>query len=133
MSTGVDAEASLLLGSGDGRSAVLTTSLRGGLPGQARVFGTEGWIDVLPRFHHPQTFVVHRSGAEPETTTRPQLGGGYAHELVEVTACLQEGRTESDVMPLADTLAVQDVLQQAADQLGVAHEEVDVDLEESLG
>ena len=130
--TGVDAEASLLLGYADGRSAVLTTSLRGGLPGQARVFGTEGWIDVLPRFHHPQTFVVHRSGAEPETITRPALGGGYAHELAEVTTCLQEGRTESDVMPLADTLAVQDVLQQAADQLGVEHQEVDVDLHESL-
>ena len=130
--TGVDAEASLLLGYADGRSAVLTTSLRGGLPGQARVFGTEGWIDVLPRFHHPQTVVLHRSGAEPETITRPPLGAGYAHELLEVTTCLQEGRTESAVMPLDDTLAVQDVLQSAADQLGVEHAEAEVDLGESL-
>ena len=94
------------------------------------MLGTQGWIDVVPRFHHPSTIVVHRSGAEPETVTRPPLDGGYAHELVEVTTCLQEGRTESDVMPLADTLAVQDVLQQAADQLGVRHAEVEVDLEE---
>ncbi len=128
--TGVDAEASLLLGYADGRSAVLTTSLRGPLPGQARVFGTAGWIDVLPRFHHPQTIVLHRSGVEPEPICRPQLGGGYAHELLEVTACLQAGRTESDVMPLDDTLAVSDVLQQAADQLGVQLEEADVDLEQ---
>ncbi len=35
-------------------------------------------------------------------------------------------------MPLADTLAVQEVLQSAADQLGVEHEEVEVDLEEVL-
>ena len=123
--TGVDAEAALLLGYADGRAATLLTSLRHALPGQARVFGTEGWIDVLPRFHHPQTLVLHRSGAEPETITRPQLGGGYAHELIEVTECLQAGRTESAVMPLADTLAVQDVLQQAADQLGVTHAEAD--------
>jgi len=121
--TGVDAEASLLLGYSDGRSAVLTTSLRNALPGSARVFGTEGWIDVLPRFHHPQTIVLHRAGKDPETITRPQLGGGYSHELVEVTACLRAGRTESTVMPLADTLAVQAVLQQAADALGVAHAE----------
>ncbi len=123
--SGVDAEASLLLGYDDGRSAALMTSLRNALPGQARVFGTQGWIDVLPRFHHPQTTVLHRAGAEPETITRPQLGGGYAHELVEVTQCLQAGLTESAVMPLADTLAVQHVLQQAADQLGVAHAEAD--------
>jgi predicted dehydrogenase len=121
--TGVDAEAALLLGYADGRSAALLTSLRNALPGQARVYGTEGWIDVLPRFHHPQTIVLHRGDAEPETITRPQLGGGYAHELIEVTECLRAGRTESAVMPLADTLAVQDVLQQAAEQLGVHHAE----------
>ena len=46
---------------------------------------------------------------------------GSAHELVEVIECLRAGRTESAVMPLADTLAVQDVLGQAAEQLGVRH------------
>jgi predicted dehydrogenase len=126
--TGVDAEASLLLGYADGRSAALMTSLRNALPGQARVYGTTGWIDVLPRFHHPETIVLHRGGAEPETITRPPLGAGYAHELVEVTQCLQAGRTESSVMPLADTLAVQDVLEQAAGQLGVRHAEAPIDL-----
>jgi predicted dehydrogenase len=121
--TGVDAEASLLLGYADGRSATLMTSLRNALPGQARVFGTAGWIDVLPRFHHPQTIVLHRAGAEPEEITLPQLGGGYSHELIEVTQCLRAGRTESAVMPLADTLAVQEVLEQAAGQLGVTFAE----------
>ena len=121
--TGVDAEASLLLGYPDGRSAAMVCSLRGALPGAARVVGTTGWIDVLPRFHHPQTIVLHRQGAEAETITRPQLGGGYSHELIEVTECLRAGRSESAVMPLADTLAVQSVLQQAADLLGVRHAE----------
>jgi predicted dehydrogenase len=121
--TGVDAEAALLLGYADGRSALLTTSLRNELPGQARVFGTDGWIDVLPRFHHPQTIVLHRADSEPETIVRPRLGAGYAHQLIEVNECLRAGRTESAVMPLDDTLAVQHVLQQAADQLGVHHTE----------
>jgi predicted dehydrogenase len=121
--TGADAEAAMLLGWDDGRSATLTTSLRYPTPGQARVFGTGGWIDVLPRFHHPATIVLHRTGAEPEEITRPASGVGYSHELAEVTRCLQEGRTESEVMPLADTLAVQDVLGRAAGRLGVSHRE----------
>jgi predicted dehydrogenase len=121
--TGVDAEAGLLLGYADGRSATLAVSLRHPLPGAARVYGTGGWIDVLPRFHHPQTIVLHRAGAEPETITRPQTGGGYSHELAEVTDCLRAGRPESTVMPLADTLAVQDVLGRAAEQLGVSFTE----------
>ena len=127
--TGVDAEAFLLLGYADGRGATLSTSLRTALPGSARVVGTAGWIDVLPRFHHPQTVVLHRADREPETITRPQLGGGYAHELIEVTRCLQAGLPESPVMPLGDTLAVQEVLQQAADQLGVPHAEAELDLQ----
>jgi predicted dehydrogenase len=120
---GVEAEASLLLGYADGRSASLMTSLHHATPGQARVFGTAGWIDVLPRFHHPATIVLHRVGAEPEEITLPQLGAGYSHELIEVTESLRAGRTESTVMPLADTLAVQDVLEQAAAQLGVTFAE----------
>jgi predicted dehydrogenase len=121
--SGADAEASLLLDYGDGRSATLTTSLRNALPGQARVFGTAGWIDVLPRFHHPETIVLHRAGVEPETITRRPIGQGYAHELIEVTECVRAGRSESAVMPLADTLAVQALLGQAAEQLGVRHAE----------
>lgn len=121
--SGADAEASLLLDYADGRTATLTTSLRNALPGQARVFGTSGWIDVLPRFHHPTTIVLHRAGAEPETITRPQLGGGYSHELIEVNECLRAGRAESAVMPLTDTLAVQTILGEAAEQLGVRHAE----------
>jgi len=121
--TGVDAEAALLLGWADGRSATLTTSLRNALPGQARVFGTAGWIDVLPRFHHPETIVLHRAGAEPEEITLPPGGSGYAHELIEVTGCLRAGHGESAVMPLGDTLAVQQVLEDAAGQLGVTFAE----------
>ena len=121
--SGADAEASLLLDHGDGRTATLMTSLRNALPGQARVFGTTGWIDVLPRFHHPDTIVLHRAGAEPETITRRPIGAGYAHELIEVTDGVRAGRSESAVMPLADTLAVQTLLGEAAEQLGVRHAE----------
>ena len=117
--TGVDAEAGLLLGYADGRSATLQISFRLPLPGNARIYGTEGWIDVPPRFHHPNRIVLHRTGAEPVTEELPPAGAGYALEFIEVGECLQDGRQESATMPLADSLAVQEVLQQAADQLGV--------------
>ena len=121
--SGADAEATILLDYADGRTATLMTSLRNALPGQARVFGTTGWIDVVPRFHHPTTIVLHRADAEPETITRQPIGAGYAHELIEVNECLRAGRSESAVMPLADTLAVQALLGEAAEQLGVRHAE----------
>ncbi len=127
--TGVDAEAGLLLRYDDGRTATLLCSLRQYTPGQARIFGTEGWIDILPRFHHPREIVVHRKGSDPEPMVRPPVGGGYSHELAEVTECLREGRAQSTVMPLADTLAVQRVLNTACEQLGVDHSEDHADLD----
>jgi predicted dehydrogenase len=121
--TGVDAEAGLLLGYDDGRAATLLGSIRHYTPGAARIHGTAGWIDVQPRFHHPRTIVLTRRGHDPETITRPPVAGGYAHELIEVTEAVAAGRTESTVMPLDDTLAVQRILNQACEQLGVFHQE----------
>ena len=121
--TGADVEAGLLLGYDDGRAASLLMSLRHATPGSARIHGTKGWIEIHPRFHHPKAFTLGRSGAEPERFELPPLGVGYSHELIEVNDCLRAGRTESEVMPLSDTLAVQRVLNDAAEQLGVHHRE----------
>lgn len=121
--SGIDLEESLLLGFPGGRTATVFASQRCYSPGLARVVGTEGWIEVPPRFHHPDTILLCRPGREPEVITRAHVGGGYYHELVEVTECVAAGRTQSEVMPLADTVAVQDVLGLVAEQIGmVPHE-----------
>jgi predicted dehydrogenase len=120
---GIDTEESVLLAFASGATAVLTATLRCATPGQARVFGTDGWIDVLPRFHHPETIVLHRHGREPEEITLPQVGGGYYHELVEVTECVAAGRPESATMPLADTVTVQEIMAEVAAQIGMDPQE----------
>jgi predicted dehydrogenase len=121
--TGVDAEAGLLLGYGDGRVATLLISLKHHTPGAARIQGTKGWIEVPPRFHHPHRILLHRRGQEPEMISRPPLGVGYSHELIEVTERVRAGQTESVIMPLQDTLAVQRILNEACEKLGVHHTE----------
>jgi predicted dehydrogenase len=117
--TGVDLEESIVLGFDDGRSAALQVSLQCAMPGGARVVGTEGWIEVPPRFHHPDRIVLHRDGAEPEEIVAPSVGGGYTHELIEVTERIAAGEPESPVMPLSDTIAVQDAMSAVAERLGM--------------
>jgi predicted dehydrogenase len=121
--TGVEQDAALLLGYDDGRWALLDCSLRMPLAGAASVIGTAGRIDVLPRFHHPTEAVLHRVGADPEPFSAPLVGGGYSHELVEVRNCLAVGLTESEIMPLDDTLAVMGVLETALHELGLELDE----------
>jgi predicted dehydrogenase len=123
--TGVELDADLLLAYPGARSALLTTSLHTPMPGAARVLGATGWIDILPRFHHPTDVVLHVAGAEPVHISAPPIGAGYAHELIEVTTCVAEGRTESEIMPLDDTLAVQRILEDAGHQLGVEWHEAE--------
>lgn len=118
--TGVDAEAGLLVDYGRGRTATLQTSFLAPTPGNARIYGSDGWIDVPPRFHHPDRIVLHRFGADPVEEHLPPNGAGYSYEFDEVADRVLAGHTESAIMSLADTLAVQRVLQDAADQLGVA-------------
>ena len=117
--SGVDADATILLGFDEGTTATLMCSLHSPMPGHARVFGTRGWIDILPRFHHPISFVLHRQGHESEQFDLPPLGDGYSHELIEATEAIKAGRTESAVMPLDDTLTVQRVLEDALTQLDI--------------
>jgi predicted dehydrogenase len=120
---GIDLDESVVLAFASGATATLTTTLRCATPGQARVFGTDGWVDVLPRFHHPDTIVLHRAGRDLEEIRLRQVGGGYCHELIEVTECVAAGRRESAVMPLADTVAVQDAMGEVATQLGMRPQE----------
>jgi predicted dehydrogenase len=117
--SGVDVEESVLLRYPGGRSALLFASLRSPAPGEARILGTTGWIHVPPRLHYPSRIVLHRDGHDPEIIDAPLTGAGYTHELAEVTERVTSGHTESEVMPLADTVAVQDVLAEIAGQLGI--------------
>ncbi len=117
--SGADVEESVLLRYPGGRSALLFASLRSPAPGEARVLGTRGWIQVPPRFHYPSRIVLHRHGHDPETIDAPLTGAGYTHELAEVTGRLAAGHTESEIMPLADTVAVQDIMAEIAAQLGL--------------
>jgi len=122
---GADASVAILMAYDDGRSASLVCSLQGESPGRAVVIGTGGSVELVPRFHHPTRLVVRRNGQPVEEVELAATGRGYAHEIVEVGECLAQGRTESAVMPLADTLAVQAVLQAALEQLGVTPAEDD--------
>jgi predicted dehydrogenase len=115
---GADASVSILLGYDDGRSATLLASLESETPGRAVIAGTKGSIELVPRFHHPDTLILRRNGQPAETIVRKPIGRGYCHEAIEVNRCLSLGLTESPVMPLQDTLDVQWTMEQVLGQMG---------------
>lgn len=110
---GVESDFSIVLGFPGGRSSTLSGGFAAQGPGRMMILGADGWIDVHPRFHRAPAITVWR-GKEPETE---EFAYSYAHEFEHVAECLERGLTESPIMPLADTLVVQEVMAEVLAQV----------------
>ncbi len=104
--TGVDEQAAVVLEHEAGRLSNLTMGIRTATPQEATVLGTEGYLKIHTPWWRPTTMTLSRPGREDETIEAPVTGNGFNYEAAEVMRCLHEGRTESDVMPLDETISV---------------------------
>jgi predicted dehydrogenase len=118
---GVDAEAGLLLGWDSGARALLDATFVAASPGTATIVGTAGRLELPPRFHHPTRLVHTRADGSVQEYALEHEGRGYVPMLRAVHSCLREGRTESEEMPLDDTVAVMRILDRALRLLGVRY------------
>ncbi len=119
--TGVDASVVLTWTSPAGQVATLTcSSINEGGSG-ATIIGTRGWIEVAaPLFRTETLTIATASGRRTETRRLPE-GNGYGLEVAEVERCLAAGEIDSSHVPLADSVTVLEVLDEARRQLGVRY------------
>jgi predicted dehydrogenase len=120
---GVDAQNALSLSYASGAQAQLTTSLLARSPHTALICGSDGWIraEGPDAVYRPTRLEVQVGDSGVRTEEFELIGSGYVHQLREVTRCLQQGLTESPVMPLAHSLASMRFLDEARAQLGVRY------------
>ncbi|HUT60819.1 MAG TPA: Gfo/Idh/MocA family oxidoreductase [Phycisphaerae bacterium] len=104
--TGVDEQAgAVLLGQG-GKIAVLSCGVRTNTPHEAVVMGTDGMIRLHSRWWSGAKLTLCPAGEPAEEIDPPIAENGFVYEVQEVHRCLTAGRTESDVMPLDETVGV---------------------------
>ncbi|MER7499489.1 Gfo/Idh/MocA family oxidoreductase [Nonomuraea pusilla] len=108
--TGVDAEAAGLLLYPGGRRALVEASLLGNYPNHASVVGTRMRAHLDAPFWAPRRLVLSGPSMEPEEHVLDPADNGYAGELREVRSAMAEGRTESAIMPLDESLAMMGLL-----------------------
>jgi predicted dehydrogenase len=118
---GVDAQNALTLGYHHGAQAQLTSSLLAHGPRAATVAGSLGYLQTLGSINNPKKLVVGIGQETPRTEHFEVTGRGYTYELREVTRCVQQGLTESPVMPLEDSLNTMRLFDGVRAQLGVAY------------
>lgn len=120
--TGSDLIAAQQWGYRDGRSAQLYCSAAGDSPYGALITGSAGWLRLENRLHHPSAITVHTDGADDNVIAEtPPAGNGFGPEIVEVERCLRAGLTESPAVPLQETVAILELLDQARRQIGVRY------------
>ncbi|WP_329179438.1 Gfo/Idh/MocA family protein [Streptomyces sp. NBC_01477] len=127
----VDDNTGILLGWNDGALATLTCTFAADTGAPATITGTAGRIEIPEGFFNPDRFTVHRQGETPHTvhfadvTDDGLTRGTMRYEAAEVTRCLQEGLTESPLVPLAGTLSVMRTLDAVRERIGVSYPGVD--------
>ncbi|MET8143285.1 Gfo/Idh/MocA family oxidoreductase [Sphaerisporangium sp. NPDC005288] len=114
---GVDAEAGLLLSWNGGARALLDTSLLSPLSNAATVTGTLMRAELEAPFYATRRMLLHGPSREPEEHVIAQSDNGYAGEIREVRDALAEGRAESAIMPLDDSLAMARLLDRAREHV----------------
>ncbi|WP_367400625.1 Gfo/Idh/MocA family protein [Arthrobacter sp. PsM3] len=118
---GVDAETAVTLSYASGARAQFMVSLTTVSTQAATVSGTKGMLRCnAPLFNPTELTLTFGSGETRLETFRP-AGRGYTYQLREVLRCLQLGLTESPTMPLADTLLVMTLLDEARRQAGITY------------
>ncbi len=119
--TGVDERAAMILGYGGGQLALLSTAIRTNTPMEAVISGTEGLIRIPPLFWKPSHVSVTVHGKEQTEIEMPLVGNGYNYQAAEVARCLRAGLTESDVMPLDETLSIVEMMDTIRAQWGLKY------------
>ncbi|MEU3284065.1 Gfo/Idh/MocA family oxidoreductase [Streptomyces longwoodensis] len=121
---GVDLQTGAVLSWDSGALAALHCSIDGGTGTSASVTGTRGRIDLPAGFFHPERFVLHRTGREPEEFVADPADGPRTtmrHEAREVMRAVRAGETESPLVPLDGTLAVMRTLDTVRERIGVRY------------
>ena len=86
----------------------------------ARISGSDGWIE-LPAFMHCPTSITLRRPSGSDVIDCSFDGDGLRFEIEEVHRCITNGELESAVMPLDESIALMNVLDEIRAQLGVIY------------
>jgi len=116
---GVDLHTSVLLKYRNGAMANISSAISLTKPETACLYGTKGQIEI-PHFYGAQELRVR--GPEGERTIRkPWAGNGFEEEIAEACRCIREGRRESPGMPLEESIAILEQMDEIRRQIGIAY------------
>jgi predicted dehydrogenase len=118
--TGVDAQASAVLTKGAAQ-AVVNTTLLARTPTVASISGDAGRLEISGPFYGPGTLTLSRNDDQRIVRGPDPITGhhGLCHEAAHLALLVAEGRAESPLLPLAETVSVLRTCDAIRQQIGV--------------
>lgn len=101
---GIDERIHVLLTYQNGNIARISSALSLFKPEDGYIYGSKGYIRV-PRFYGCNEYEVY-TDAGMERVSVPYKGNGYTAEIEECSRCIVEGKTESAVVPLKQSMTI---------------------------
>lgn len=118
--TNVDEHSAYIFEYGDGKMAVLSSSFTVDMPHDGLICGTKGYIRI-PDFSRPTKFFIKLSQQDEREINIPFVANGLNYQAEEVNRCLKEGKLESNIMPLDQTLEIMETLDRLRDKWGLKY------------
>lgn len=120
--TGVDRQISLILTHDDGQQSVLQAALDTLGPNRSFVLGTKGRIEIEPVWYAQTAFTVYDSdGVVIERFDDRLESRGMQAQAIELERVIREDLAESELMPVAETIAIMSILDEARSQIGLRY------------
>lgn len=107
---GSDVQESYILAYDHGTLATITVSLVAHDTRHATLTGTGGKVIIHPRWYKPDTMTLSKPGQPDELKEFPWSSTGQQFEVMHVNDAIRAGRTDSDIMPLEESLGIMHLL-----------------------
>ena len=118
--TGVDASETVAVLGPQGAIGTLASTMLAKTPCAASISGTAARLEIDGWFYQPNTVrLIDQDDREVDRYETPNREHGLAYEAAEFARLLGAGKTESDLLPLDETLRIMQVLDDVRTQLGV--------------
>ena len=116
---GCDCITNVLLRYGCGAIASVSSATKLNKPADAYIYGTKGHI-YIPHFYGATEFFI-RIGEEETRISAPSIGDGFEEEIKEVCRCIECGKTESEILPHSESIAMLEIMDNIREKIGVRY------------
>ncbi len=120
--TGADTEVATVFTHEGGAVSTTLSSSRAAGPVTAYVTGTEAYIDIAASWYEATSFRVLRADGEVvEEFVSDVAGRGMQYQALAAERIIAEGKLDSDVLPIAESVAIMGALDEIRAQIGVRY------------